>query len=344
MPADSIMEYEKLINELKGKKFKPVYLLHGDESYFIDEIVNYIEEHALTEMEKAFNLSVLYARDIEINAVIESARRFPMMANHQVIIVKEAQAYKKLDDFEAYFEKPVPTTILVIAVKGKKVDGRSKLFKAAQKYVCFEAKKLYEDSELPRWIKQFLKAKGKEISEANCMLIADHLGSDLSKVANELNKLLLNTEGVSEIDEGLITEFIGVSKEFNVFELMSALAHRNNRRVFYINHHICGNKDFSIIPLLTQFNNFFMKAVIMKQQNIRDVKGMMALGVRFPQAKEYEKLLSNFSLNELENTMALIAEYDLKSKGFNQIGAGDAELMKELLFKILYRPSLEHSI
>jgi DNA polymerase-3 subunit delta len=323
------MEYERLFGELKAKRFKPIYLLHGEEAYFIDQIVDYIEQHALNEMEKAFNLSILYAKDLEISQVVESARRYPMMANHQVIIVKEAQFFKKLDDFEPYFEQPVPTTILVVAVKGKKVDGRSKLYKLAQKHVCFEAKKLYEDSELPRWIKQYLKAHQKEISDANCMLIADHVGSDLSKVANELDKLLINTENESEISEALIEQQIGISKEFNVFELMSALAHRNAKRVFYINHHLIGNKEFSIIPLLTQMNSFFMKAIVMKQHHIRDQKAMAAIGVRFPQSRDYEKLLANFGV------------YDLKSKGFNQTQVEDSELMKELLFKILYRPQLE---
>jgi DNA polymerase III subunit delta len=341
VPADSIMEYERLFGELKAKRFKPIYLLHGDEAYFIDQIVDYIEQHALNEMEKAFNLSILYAKDVEISQVIESAKRYPMMANHQVIIVKEAQFFKKIDEFESYFEHPVPTTILVIAVKGKKVDGRSKLYKLAQKHVCFEAKKLYEDSELPRWIKQYLKAHQKDISDANCMLIADHVGSDLSKVANELDKLLINTENESEISEALIEQQIGISKEFNVFELMGALAHRNSKRVFYINHHLSGNKEFSIIPLLTQMNSFFMKAIVMKQQNIRDQKAMAAIGVRFPQSRDYEKLLANYGVLELEHIMKLISEYDLKSKGFNQSSVEDSELMKELLFKILYRPQLE---
>lgn len=237
MPADSIMEYEKLVAELKSRRFQPIYLLHGEEAYFIDEVVNFIEQHALNDMEKAFNQTILYARDVEVAAVMESARRFPMMANHQVIIVKEAQAFKKLDDFESYFEKPVPTTILVIAIKGKKVDGRSKLFRLAQKYVCFESKKLYEETELPRWIRQYLKSKKLEISEPNAVLIADHVGSDLSKVANELDKLAINMEGGGEVTEAMIMDQIGISKEFNVFELMSALAHRNNKRIFYINHH-----------------------------------------------------------------------------------------------------------
>ncbi|OYU95100.1 MAG: DNA polymerase III subunit delta [Bacteroidetes bacterium B1(2017)] len=342
MPADSIQEYSKVISDLKARKFYPIYLLHGDEAYFIDEIVSHIENHVLTESERAFNQTVFYAKDIEISAVVENARRYPMMANHQVIIVKEAQGYKKLDDFEAYFDNPVPTTVLVIAVKGKKVDGRSKLYKSSKKYVSFESKRLYEDSELPRWIKQHLGERGLQISESNCLLIADHVGSDLSKVANELEKLLINKGDLTEVNEAMIEKHIGVSKDFNVFELMSALAHRNTKRTFYINHHMSSAKDFSIIPLLAQFNSFFMKGVVLKQTQVKDQKGMMSMGIGFRQIKDYEKMLSNFSMAELEKAMSLVAEYDLKSKGVNQTMVGDSELMKELLFKILYRPTLSN--
>jgi DNA polymerase-3 subunit delta len=340
VPADSIQEYGKIIQELKSRRFYPVYLLHGEESYFIDEIVNYIENNVLTEAEKAFNQTVIYAKDVEVSSVIESARRYPMMANHQVIVVKEAQGFKKLDEFESYFENPVPTTILVICVKGKKVDGRSKLFKASKKFVSFESKRLYEDSELPQWIKQYLGDRKLQISEANCMLIADHVGSDLSKVANELDKLIINKGELTEVNEAMIEKYIGISKEFNVFEMLTALANRNNKRIFYINHHMSSAKDFSIIPLLSQFNSFFMKGVVLKQTQVKDQKGMMAIGIGFRQIRDFEKLLSNYSLAELENAMALVAEYDLKSKGVNQMNVGDSELMKELLFKILYRPAL----
>ncbi|MDZ4666675.1 MAG: DNA polymerase III subunit delta [bacterium] len=340
MPADSIQEYSKIIQDLKSKKLQPIYLLYGEETYFIDEISDYIESNALTEAEKAFNQTVFYAKDIEISAILENAKRYPMMANHQVIIVKEAQGYKKLDDFEPYFEKPVPTTILVICVKGKKVDGRSKLYKLSKKYVSFESKRLYEDSELPRWIKQFLGERGLQISESNCLLIADHVGSDLSKVANELEKLLINKGDLTEVNELMIEKHIGISKDFNVFELLSAIAHRNAKRTFYINHHMSSAKDFSIIPLLTQFNSFFMKGVVLKQTQVKDQKGMMAQGIGFRQIKDFDKLLSNFSLIELERNMSIVAEYDLKSKGVNQTQVGDPELMKELLFKIFYRPGL----
>lgn len=328
------------MQDIKAKRLHPIYLLYGEESYFIDEIVSLIENEVLTESEKAFNQTIYYAKDIEIKEVLESARRFPMMANFQVIIIKEAQGYKKLDDFEPYFEKPVPTTILVICIKGKKIDGRSKLFKLSKKYVSFESKKLYDDSELPRWIKKKLNDHGLDISDTNAMLIADHVGSDLGKVANEIEKLLINRGDQTEVSEAMIEHHIGVSKEFNIFELLGAVAHRNNKRIFYINHHFSSKKDFSIIPLMTQFNSFFMKGLIFKMNKIQDQKSMLSAGIPYRQAKDFEKLLANYNQNEMERILTIIAEFDLKSKGVNHNMVDDSELMKEFLFAILHRPEL----
>lgn len=335
MPADSLQDFQKITQELKARKFQPIYLLYGEEPYFIDEISNFIEEHALNEMEKAFNQTILYAKDVEISQVLESARRFPMMASHQVIIVKEAQNWKKLDELDSYFEKPVPTTILVICIKGKKVDGRSKLYKLSKKYVSFEAKKLYEDNELPKWIIQQVHSKGFEISEHNALLIADFIGSDLSRIKNEIDKLIINKDRDKEIGQDEIENFIGVSKEFNTFELLSALATKNTKRVFYINHHMSDKKDFSIIPLLAMMNSYFAKALGFKQGGIKDSRSMMSTGMNPKQAKDYERLLVNYSQSSIEKILSIVSEYDLKSKGVNQNAVGDVELMKELLFKIL---------
>ncbi|MFY8020825.1 MAG: DNA polymerase III subunit delta [Bacteroidia bacterium] len=335
MPADSLQDFQKITQELKARKFQPIYLLYGEEPYFIDEISNFIEEHALNEMEKAFNQTILYAKDVEIAQVLESARRFPMMASHQVIIVKEAQNWKKLDELDSYFEKPVPTTILVICIKGKKVDGRSKLYKLSKKYVSFEAKKLYEDNELPKWIIQQVHIKGFEISEHNALLIADFIGSDLSRIKNEIEKLIINKDRDKEIGQDEIENFIGVSKEFNTFELLSALATKNTKRVFYINHHMSDKKDFSIIPLLAMMNSYFAKALAFKQGGIKDSRSMMSTGMNPKQAKDYERLLVNYSQASIEKILGIVSEYDLKSKGVNQNAIGDVELMKELLFKII---------
>jgi DNA polymerase-3 subunit delta len=340
VPSDNQLAYSKIINDLKSRKFYPVYILHGEEPYFIDEITGYLEKNVLTEAEKAFNQTVFYAKDIEIGSIIEAAKRYPMMASHQVIIVKEAQGFKKLDELDTYLENPVPSTILVLSFKGKKIDGRTKLAKSGKHHFCFESKKLYEDSELPRWIKQYLTEGGLGISELNCALIADHVGNDLSKVVNELDKLLINKGDYSEVNESMIEKHIGISKDFNVFELLTAIAYRNTKRAFFINHHLSSAKDFSIIPLLAQFNSFFMKGVVLKQTQVKDQKGMMSMGIGFRQIKDYEKLIANYTLNEMEIIMGLIAEYDLKSKGVNQVPVNDQELMKELLFKVFYRKEL----
>jgi DNA polymerase-3 subunit delta len=200
-------------------------------------------------------------------------------------------------------------------------------------------KKMY-DSQLPEWVNQMVASHKLTIAPKALHLLVDHIGNDLSRLQNEVEKLAVNLAGRKNITEDDIEKYIGVSKDFNVFELLTAVAQRNTKRAFFINHHLSGTKEFSIIPLLSQFNSFFMKGVVLKQTQVKDQKGMMALGIGFRQIKDYEKLLANFNMHELENTMALVAEYDLKSKGVNQSTTNDQELMKEFLFRVFYRPGL----
>jgi DNA polymerase-3 subunit delta len=335
MPAENIQEFTKIIQDLKSGKRAPFYLLHGEETYFIDEIASFIEQNVLNEMEKAFNQHVFYAKDVEVGQVIEAARRFPMMAEHQVIIVKEAQNWRQIEDLVAYVEHPVPSTIMVICYKGKKVDGRGKLIKSSKKFVSFEAKKLYEETELPKWIINLVKTKGFSIDDQNAILIADFIGNDLNRINNELEKLIINKGQDKQITQQDIENFIGISKEFNTFELIKAIAQKNARKVFHINHHLSGKKDFSIIPFLAVLNGYISKAYDLKQRGIRDQKSIMSSGVNFMQAKDYESLLQHYSLNALFSILGLIASFDLRSKGVDQNSLSDEELMKELLFMVL---------
>lgn len=335
MPAENLQEFHKIIQDLKSGKTAPIYLLHGEETYFIDEIASFIEHHVLNEMEKAFNQHVFYAKDVEIGQVIEASRRFPMMANHQVVLVKEAQNWRQIEELVPYFEHPVPSTILVICYKGKKVDGRGKLLKVAKKFVCFEAKKLYEESELPKWISNLVKSKGFSIEDQNAMLIADFIGNDLNRISNELDKLSINKTQDKQITQQDIENYIGISKEFNSFELIKAIAQKNARKVFHINHHLSNQKEFSIIPFLAMFNGYISKACDLKQRGIKDQKSIMSAGVNFMQAKDYEHLLQHYSLQGLFSMLALIADFDLRSKGVDQNAVSNTELMKEFLFMVL---------
>lgn len=319
---------------MKAGKFAPVYILHGEETYFTDSISDYIETHALQEHEKGFNQTVYYAKDIDPKGLMEAARRFPMMANYQVIIVKEAQGFKSLEDFESYLAKPVPSTILVFCVKGKKLDKRTRFYKLADKHVTFESRRLY-DNELQNWILTHLKGLNYIIEPRLAALIAESLGSDLAKVSNELQKLFINLGDRRQITDADIEENIGISKDYNSFELLSAIAAKNTHRAFKISHHLGRAKDFSIIPFLSQLNNLFSKAYIISKTNTRDKKTIQsAFGLNFYQAEDMMNLVRNYKSRDIENTLALAAEYDLKSKGINSPQVGDSELMKELLVKI----------
>lgn len=335
MAAENSSDFNKILSALKARKFAPVYFLFGAEHYYIDELSSYAEQHILNEGEKGFNQVVLYGKDTDAATIINHAKRFPMMAEHQVIIVKEAQNLKSLEEFEAYFEKPVPSTILIICYKKDKLDKRTRVYKALTKHVVFESKKLY-DNELPAWIVQYLKAKGFTISPKSAGLIADSLGSDLGKIANELEKLMINKDGDNQITDTDVELKIGISKEFNIFELMAAVSLKNSGRAMHIAHHMAKNKDFSIIAALINMNNFFSKAYMIKQSNIKDQGQLQRkFGLNYYQAKDYMNAASRYSADELERCIRIMHEYDLKSKGVNNASATHDELLKEILLRIL---------
>ncbi len=328
-------DFNSIMKSLKAKQYAPVYYLFGEEHYFIDEVSNYIETSVLSEGEKGFNQMVLYGKDSDVRTIVANARRFPMMAPYQVIIVKEAQSLKELDEFEAYFDKPVPTTILVICNKSSKLDKRTKFYKAVSKHVIFESKKLY-DNQLPPFIEAYLKNKGFKIGARAVNLIADSLGADIGKIVNELEKLIINKHDEKEITDTDVELKIGISKEFNIFELIGSMAMKNSARAFHIAHHMGKAKDFSIIATLINMNTFFNKAYIVKQSKIKDKFELQKkYGFNSFQATDYLNAVTRYSSDELEKCIRIMHEYDLKSKGVNNISATPEELLKEVLIKIL---------
>ncbi len=222
------MDFDQIISELKKKQYRRVYFLHGTESYFVDAISNYIEQKVLSEAERAFNQTVLYGKDIDHMAVLDTARRYPMMASHQVVIIKEAQEMRSLDKLQSYIEKPMETTILVICHKHKKLNLNSKFGKALKKHaLVFESKGLY-DNQVPAWIRTYLKSKKLTITPKAGELIAEYLGTDLAKVANELNKLAINLPAGTEVNDEHIETHIGISKDLSLsFSAPSASAIRS---------------------------------------------------------------------------------------------------------------------
>ena len=336
MATELSNQYGKIMQDLKAKRFAPIYILHGEETFFVDAISSYIEQNALNESEKGFNQTIFYAKDVDPNQVIEAARRFPMMADKQVIIVKEAQGFKNLEGFEKYLVKPVPSTILVIAVKGKKIDKRTKFYKEAAKHVVFESARLYEKDLIP-WIKNYVVAEGYSIGDKSVQIIADSLGNDLSKISNELDKLFINKSGSDKtISDKDIETYIGISKDFNSFELLSAIAAKNSQRAFKIGHHLAKAKDFSIIPFVAILSGMFSKGYIIKKTNTTDKNTIMrAFGLNYFSADDYVNLVKNFNVIEIEKVISICSQYDLKSKGINSVAMTNQEMLKEILIKIM---------
>lgn len=335
-----------IIKDFKNRKYKPLYLLHGEEPYFIDEISNYAEHKLLTDAEKGFNQTVFYGKDTDIMAVLNAAKRYPMMAEYQVVLVKEAQDMKWGRDDEdkksinpllSYLENPLPSTILFFCYKYGKFDKRKKTYKAIEKNgVIFESGTLY-DSKIPAWIETYITGKGYQINQQASAMLAEYLGNDLSKIANELEKLMLNVNSGQAITLQLIHDNIGISKEYNVFELQSALSRKDPFKVNQIINYFEANpKANPIVLVLGNLNNFFSKVLAYHYVNDKSPQNLAReLGISPYFVKDYELAARGYNYNKAMQVISLLREYDLKSKGVES-NAGHGELMKELMFKILH--------
>ncbi len=345
------MDFNQIMSDLKKKVYKPVYFLMGDEPYFIDIISDYIENNVLDESEKEFNQSVLYGKDITAADVIGAAKRFPMMSEYQVVIVKEAQNIRdligKVDDdskskdkakhpFAAYIENPLPSTILVICYKYKSVDKRTSVGKQLDKYsVLFESKKLY-DNQVPDWINNYLKGKEYTVGPKASAMLTEYLGTSLSKISNELDKLMINLPPKSEITPEHIQTNIGISKDYNVFELQTAIGKKETLKANrIINYFAANDKDNPMVVTMSSLYGYFCKILI--YHFLSDKKtAATALGVHPFFVKDYEVAARNYSPGKLKSIFGYLREYDLKSKGVDSGSATHGELLKELVFKILH--------
>ena len=333
--------YESILSDLSEGKFAPLYILMGEESYFIDKITDFIAQNALREEERDFNQTVCFGSDVSAAAVADMARRYPMMAERQVVIVKEAQNIKQWDQLEQYFEKPQPTTVLVIAYKNGTIDGRKKILTKAQNAgaVIFESKKLYE-RDLPVFMVDYLKRHQATIDHKSCQMIAEHIGSDLSRLTSELDKVCLSMpEGSRHITPEVVEEQIGVSKDFNGFEFRSAIANRDilkaNQILKYFDSNPKSGGPFMLIPLLFNFFQNLMLAHYAPQKTDSGVAQFLDL--RSPwAAKEYMTGLRNYSGMKTMQIIQKIRETDAKSKGLDNPNTPVGDLMKELVFFILH--------
>jgi len=331
------MSAEKIINELKKQHFKPVYWLEGEEEYFIDQVINYAENKILTESEAGFNLTVFYGRDAAWPDVVNSCRRYPMFAEKQVVILKEAQSMKDIEKLESYIEKPLSSTLLFVAYKNKKLDGRTKLAKfLKEKAVLLSTKKMY-DNALPGWTSDLIQSKGYSISNKALALLIDHIGNDLSRLNNEVDKLALNLAARKNITEDDIENFVGISKEFNVFELQHAIASKDLYKAVRIIQYFAANPKAAPLQLIfPSLYNFFSKVMMVYAAPGRDEKSVgAAIGVHAFFVKDYMQAAAKFNHHEVEKVLLLLYEYNLRNIGVNDAGTEDADLLKEMVVKMI---------
>ena len=331
------MSAEKIIGDWKKKQNKPIYWLEGEESFFIDEVVDYAEHHILTPEEAGFNLTVFYGKDADWAAVINACRRYPMFAERQVVLLKEAQQMRDIEKLEGYVENPLSSTVFVISYKEKKVDGRSKLAKLLkQNAEMLSTKKMYE-SQLPAWASNMVNRHGLTISPKALALLVDHIGNDLSRLQNEIEKLAVNLGARKEINEDDIENYIGVSKEFNVFELQAAFGQKNLSKAIRIIQYFEANpKAAPIQMILPALYNFFSKVYMLYGLGNPDEKtAAAATGINPYFIKDYISAAKKYDFPGVEKILLLLHQYNLRSVGVHDAGTGDAGLMKEMAVKMM---------
>ena len=331
------MSAEQIIRDWKKKQFKPIYWLEGEEEFFINEIMDYAEHQLLPEEEKAFNLTVFYGKDADWASVINACRRYPMFAERQVVLLKEGQQMRDIAKLEGYIQHPLGSTVFVVSYKHKKVDGRSKLAKLLKdKGELLSTKKMY-DSQLPEWVTELLEAKGLTIQQKALYLLIEHIGNDLIRLKSEIEKIQINLGGRKMILEDDIQNFVGISKEYNVFELQSALARRDSEKAFRIIQYFESNPKAGPVQLVfPALYSFFSKVYMIFSIPGPDEKTTASvLGVSPFFVKDYLLAAKNYGFAGVEKVLLLLHQYNLKSVGVDSVGIEDAALMKELLVKMI---------
>lgn len=338
---NNTLTFKQVMDSLKKGVFAPVYVLMGDESYYIDQISDFIINNALKPDERDFNLTVVFGGDTNAVAVADACRQFPMMAERQVVVVKEAQNIKNLDPIVRYLQKPMKTTVLVWCHKNGKVDGRSKMLGLASACgVVFESKKL-RDFELPGFITTYLGSKQISIEPKAAEMIAEHVGSDLSRIVSELDKLILSLDGKDKvINSDIVESEIGVSKDFNTFEFRSALVRKDvlkaNQIAKYFDSNPKAGSLYSFLPMLfNYFQNLMVAHYSPQKQNPRDIAAALNLNSEWA-AKDYMTGMRNYSARKTLDIIGKLREIDAKSKGIENPNTSQSQLMKELVFFILH--------
>lgn len=330
-------EVVNIVNDIKAGKIKPIYFLMGEEPYYIDRLSNYIEKNVLTEEEKGFNQTVLYGRDVSVDDIVSAAKRYPMMSERQVIIVKEAQDLaKSIDKFESYASDPMPTTVLVLCYKYKTLDKRKKVTKLFEKSgLVFESKKLYEN-QVGQWITRVLQAKKYSIEPKASAMLVEFLGTNLEKINNELEKLQIILPVGSTISANDIEENIGFSKDYNIFELRKAIGEKNQLKSYKIAQYFSENpKDHPLVMTTGMLFSFFVQLLQyhgLKDKNPKNVAAVLKVNPFF--LKDYDIALRNYPMKKVSKIVTLLRDIDVKSKGVGSNSLPQHELLKEMLVGI----------
>lgn len=334
---------ESVLADIQQNKFAPIYFLQGEESYYIDQITEAIEKNALQESEKGFNQVVMYGKDTDVSKIITNARRYPMMAERQVVIVKEAQEITDLNKeegqrlLESYIKNPLPSTILVFAHKHKTLDGRKSLSKAfSSGAVMITTKKIY-DNKVPEWVTNYVKNKGYTIDAKATQMLADFIGNNLGRLANEIDKIIINLKGNTAIDAGIVQQFVGISKEYNTFELQKALAIRDivkaNRIVNYFE---ANPKSNPVIMIIGMLYSYYAKLLQVHHAKDKSEKSLASLLQLHPfVVKEYVIAARNYPVQKVMDNIHHLRTADLHSKGVNA-NLEQGQILRELIFKLMH--------
>lgn len=334
------MSFELIKEDIRNRRFKPVYLLMGEEPYYIDELTEMFINSVMPEEERAFNQTILYGKDTDAGQLINLARSFPMMSEHQLIVLKEAQNLDKIEQLELYVKNPLPSTILVLNYKNGTLDKRKKLYAEISKNgQIFQSDKIPE-YKIPAFINEYLREKGLKIDQKSAQMLTDYLGNDLSKITNEIDKLrIFMPQGQTQITAELIEQNIGISKDFNNFELLKALVDKNIYKVNQIADYFEKNpKNNPMIMTMSVLFNFFSNLMICYWAKDKSDKGLATeLGLRSSyQGRDYAQAIRNYNAFKCMEIISLLRTYDAKSKGVDNVSVPDGELLKELLFKITH--------
>jgi DNA polymerase-3 subunit delta len=338
------MPATELLNNLKENKIRPIYFLQGDEPYYIDKVSDYIEDNLLSEAEKGFNQTIMYGRDCKMHEVLTNARRFPMMAERQVVLVKEAhllQDFKNKEGralLEAYVDNPLMTTVLVFCYKYGKLDGKTSLAKKLAKQAVVLNSTKIKDYQVAEWVNRYVTGKGYGISQLATQLIADHIGNNLERLSNEIDKLLINHSVNDLIDEVVVEKNIGISKDYNVFELQNAIMQRDVMKANQIVKYFGANpKDHPVIPIIALLYSLFNKILLVHQAKDKTPQGLAkVLRINPYFVKDYLTAMRNFPVYTVKNNIRHIYEADRAAKGVDSPTISPEGILKQLVFKLIH--------